>query len=151
MAEDSGLERTESASERRREQAREEGQVARSRELSTLALLLAGGGGLWFMGTALADKLSLLMRHGMQLDRALAFDTDLMRLRLKESSVDVLLAFSPLPCARDAFNSDSYVALAQFQPSIFARPLKSIYSALGAERMPGRQGGTALRLGAVRT
>jgi flagellar biosynthetic protein FlhB len=96
MAENTGLERTEPASVRRREQAREEGQVARSRELSTLALLLAGGGGLWFMGAGLTDRLSGLMRHGMQLDRALAFDTDLMLLRLKDSSVDVLLAFSPL-------------------------------------------------------
>jgi flagellar biosynthetic protein FlhB len=96
MAEDTGLERTEPASIRRREQAREEGQIARSRELSTLVLLLAAGGGLWFMGAGLTDKLSGLMRHGMQLDRALAFDTDLMLLRLKESSVDVLLAFSPL-------------------------------------------------------
>jgi flagellar biosynthetic protein FlhB len=96
MAEDTGLERTEPASARRREQAREEGQVARSRELSTLALLLAGGGGLWFMGAGLTDKLSGLMRHGMQLDRGLAFDTDLMLLRLKDVSVDVLLAFSPL-------------------------------------------------------
>jgi len=96
MAEDSGLERTEPASERRREQAREEGQVARSRELSTLALLLAAGGGLWFMGAGLTDTLSGLMRHGMQLDRALAFDTDLMLLRLKDSSVDMLLAFAPL-------------------------------------------------------
>jgi flagellar biosynthetic protein FlhB len=96
MAEDTGLERTEPASIRRREQAREEGQVARSRELSTLALLLAAGGGLWFMGAGLTDKLSGLMRHGMQLDRALAFDPDLMLLRLKESSVDALLAFSPL-------------------------------------------------------
>ena len=96
MAEDSGLERTEPASVRRREQAREDGQVARSRELSTLALLLAAGGGLWFMGAALTDRLSGLMRQGMQLDRALAFDTDLMLLRLKDSCVDMLLAFSPL-------------------------------------------------------
>lgn len=96
MAEDTGLERTEPASVRRREQAREEGQVARSRELSTLALLLAAGGGLWFMGAGLTDRLSGLIRQGMQLDRALAFDTDLMLLRLRDSSVDVLLAFSPL-------------------------------------------------------
>jgi len=96
MAEDTGLERTEPASIRRREQAREEGQVARSRELSTLALLLAAAGGLWFMGASLTDRLSGLMRRGMQLDRALAFDTDLMLLRLKDSSLDVLLAFSPL-------------------------------------------------------
>jgi flagellar biosynthetic protein FlhB len=96
MAEDTGLERTEPASVRRREQAREEGQVARSRELSTLALLLAAGGGLWFMGIGLTDKLSGLMRRGMQLERALAFDPDLMLLRLKDSSIEALLAFSPL-------------------------------------------------------
>lgn len=96
MVEDPGLERTEPASERRREQAREEGQVARSHELSTLALLLAAGGGLWFMGNGLADKLSALMHHGMQFERALAFDPDLVLLRLKQSSLDVLLAFSPL-------------------------------------------------------
>jgi flagellar biosynthetic protein FlhB len=96
MAEDTGLERTEPASDRRREKAREDGQVARSRELSTLALLLAAGVGLWTMGAGLAERLSAMMSHGMRLDRALAFDTDLMLLRLKDSSVDVLLAFSPL-------------------------------------------------------
>jgi flagellar biosynthetic protein FlhB len=96
MAEDTGLERTEPASDRRREEAREKGQVARSRELSTLALLLAAGGGLRFLGSGLADTMSQMMRHGMQLDRALAFDTDLMLLRLKDSSADVLLAFAPL-------------------------------------------------------
>lgn len=96
MAEESGFERTEPASTRRREQAREEGQVARSRELSTLALLLAGGGGLWFMGAGLSERLSGMMRHGMQLDRALAFDTDLMLARLQDASTDVLLAFLPL-------------------------------------------------------
>lgn len=96
MAEDSGLERTEPASERRLEQAREEGQVPRSRELSTLALLLAGGGGLWFMGMSLTERMSVLMRHGMQLDRTLAFDTELMLLRFKDAALDMLLAFSPL-------------------------------------------------------
>jgi flagellar biosynthetic protein FlhB len=96
MAEESGFERTEPASERRREQAREEGQVARSRELSTLTLLLAAGGGLWFMGVGLADKLSDMMRRAMQLSRTLAFEPDLMLLRLKDSYLDMLLAFSPL-------------------------------------------------------
>ena len=96
MAEDTGLERTEPASARRREQAREEGQVARSRELSTLAMLLAAGGGLQFMGSDLAARLSGLMRHAMQLERAAAFDPDLMLARLKDSSVDALLAFIPL-------------------------------------------------------
>ncbi|MDP1996344.1 MAG: EscU/YscU/HrcU family type III secretion system export apparatus switch protein, partial [Gallionella sp.] len=52
MAEDSDLEKTEQPSQRRLDQAREKGQVARSRELSTFAVLLAGGGTLWFMGAS---------------------------------------------------------------------------------------------------
>lgn len=96
MAGDTGLERTEPASIRRREQAREEGQVPRSRELSTLALLLTAGGVLSFMGAGLADKMSALMRHGLSLDRALAFEPHLMLLRLQDSSIEALLAFSPL-------------------------------------------------------
>jgi len=96
MAEDTGLERNEPASERRREKAREEGQIARSRELSTLVLLIAAGGGLWFMATGLTDRLSSLMRHSMQFDRALLLDPGIMLLRFKDSSVDMLLAFAPL-------------------------------------------------------
>lgn len=96
MAEDTGLERTEPASARRREEAREQGQVVHSRELSTLALLLAGGGGLWFLGAGISDRLLGLVRHGMELDRALAFAPNLMLTRLKETSVDMLLALSPL-------------------------------------------------------
>ena len=47
MAQESDLEKTEPGSPRRLEKAREEGQVARSRELTTFVLLVAGIGGLW--------------------------------------------------------------------------------------------------------
>jgi flagellar biosynthetic protein FlhB len=46
MAEDSDLEKTEPASPRRLEQAREEGQVPQSRELSAFLVLMAGAGAL---------------------------------------------------------------------------------------------------------
>ena len=49
MAGDSDLEKTESATPRRLQKAREEGQIARSRELSTFALLAAGFYGVWGM------------------------------------------------------------------------------------------------------
>ena len=60
--EDSDLEKTESPSQRRLDQAREEGQVARSRELSTFAVLMAGGAGIWLMGSALSQQLISLIR-----------------------------------------------------------------------------------------
>ena len=57
MAEDSGLERTEEASPQRLEKAREEGDVPRSRELSTCLVLLAAGGGLYVLGGTLSHRL----------------------------------------------------------------------------------------------
>ncbi len=95
MAEESDLERTEPASERRLQQARERGQVPRSPELSTFAVLLAAGSGLMFMGSALVDTLSRLMRAGLTLDRNAAFDTSAMGDRLLDSAAGALLGFSP--------------------------------------------------------
>jgi len=95
MADDSDLERTEPASQRRIEQAREKGQVPRSRELATFAVLLAAGGGLTLMGSGLMHSMSDLMRLGLQLDRSAAFDASLMMSRLQQGSQDMLVAFVP--------------------------------------------------------
>ena len=46
MSEESDLERTEEATPRRLEKAREEGQVARSLELTTFTVLLAAAAGI---------------------------------------------------------------------------------------------------------
>lgn len=95
MAEDSDLEKTEPASSRRIEQAREKGQVARSRELSTFAVLMAAGGGLMMMGPQLMDSLLGLMRSGLMLGRAEAFDPLLMLARLHQQSLSMLIVFLP--------------------------------------------------------
>lgn len=96
MAEDSDLEKTEQPSQRRLDQAREKGQVARSRELSTFAVLMAGGGTLWFMGSAFTQHMVKLLRDGLTLNQEMAFNTSLMIPRLYDLSVEVLIAFSPL-------------------------------------------------------
>lgn len=77
-AQDSDLEKTEPASERRIEQAREEGNIARSRELAACASLLAGGLLLWASGASLQSALSLLLKDGLSFPRALAFDTTIL-------------------------------------------------------------------------
>ncbi|TAN85207.1 MAG: flagellar biosynthesis protein FlhB, partial [Gallionella sp.] len=96
MAEDSDLEKTEQPSQRRLDQAREKGQVARSRELSTFAVLLAGGGTLWFMGSALTESMVKLLHDGLTLDREVAFNTGLMIPRLYDLSLEALVSFLPL-------------------------------------------------------
>ena len=96
MAEDNDFERTESASPRRLEQAREEGHVARSQELTTFAMLMAGGGGLWMLGGNLVEQMRVLLRHALKLDPVAAFDPAQMTLRLHEQALSALLALAPL-------------------------------------------------------
>ncbi len=96
MAEqDSDLEKTESPSQRKLDKAREEGQVARSRELSTFLGLVAGGAGLWMMGEVLGQGLLRLLHNGLTLDRSLAFNNELILPRMHELFMDILITFTP--------------------------------------------------------
>lgn len=96
MAEQSDLERTEPASERRLEQAREEGQVPQSRELATFAVLMAGGVTLWMTGSGFTRSLAGVVRDGLTLDRAAAFESTALLDRLASLAADGLLAMLPL-------------------------------------------------------
>jgi len=95
MAEDSDLERTEPASPRRLEQAREEGDVPRSRELATCSVLLAAGAGFWILGGRLIDSINHMLASGLAFEREQAFDFNLLAIRLGASFADLLISFSP--------------------------------------------------------
>ena len=92
---DSDLEKTESPSQRKLDKAREEGQVARSRELTTFLVMMAGGAGLWVMGSHFAQSLVEMLRAGLTLDRQLAFNSEQLLPHLRDMSIDILLVFSP--------------------------------------------------------
>jgi flagellar biosynthetic protein FlhB len=95
MAEDSDLERTEPASPRRMEQAREEGDVPRSRELATCTVLMAAGAGLWFAGDGVVRQLNGMLASGLSFERSHAFDSNLLMAGLAAHLLDVLLALAP--------------------------------------------------------
>lgn len=96
MAEENDLERTEEATPRRLEQAREEGQVARSQELTTFAMMTASGAGLWWLGGELFGRMSGLVREGLRIDAAGAFDPAQMITRMHAQAFEALLAIAPL-------------------------------------------------------
>lgn len=95
MAEDSDLEKTEQPSQQRLDKAREEGQVARSRELTTFVLLMAGGAGLWLMGSTITQKLMKVLRDGLTLDKGLTYNPEQLLPHLHTLSYDALLALLP--------------------------------------------------------
>ncbi len=96
MAEESDLEKTEPASPRRLEKAREEGQVARSRELVTFVMLAAGLGCLWSTGELMAGHLGGALRNGLQFERASAFDASHMMVQAGSALFRALQALVPL-------------------------------------------------------
>lgn len=95
MAEDSDLERTEPASGRKIQKAREEGNVPRSRELSTFAILMVSGAALTFMGSFLIEAMRGMMRKALEFNRADLENQSLMSISLYEAAVDALLATLP--------------------------------------------------------
>jgi flagellar biosynthesis protein FlhB len=96
MAEDSHLERTEPASPRKLEQAREQGNVARSPELTSLAVLGAALAGLWFGGESAVRGLIRLTAQGLTLDAAAVRDSASMISRLHDFTLEALFIGGPL-------------------------------------------------------
>lgn len=75
MAESDGQERTEDATPRRLQQAREKGQVARSKELASASVLIVGAVALMWFGEPLARALFKIMGRLFDLTREEIFDT----------------------------------------------------------------------------
>ncbi|RSZ47291.1 MULTISPECIES: flagellar biosynthesis protein FlhB [unclassified Variovorax] len=96
MAEESDLEKTEPASERRLEKAREEGNVARSRELTTFVMLGTASAGLWFTARMLSKSMDGSLRRGLQFERASAFDPSHMLAQTGLMALQTLMAVGPL-------------------------------------------------------
>ncbi|MBA9897660.1 flagellar biosynthesis protein FlhB [Burkholderia cepacia] len=96
MADESDLDKTEAATPRRREKAREEGQVARSRELASFALLAAGFYGAWLLAGPSGGHLQAMLRGAFLFDRATAFDTNRMLSAAGSASLEGFAALLPL-------------------------------------------------------
>jgi len=96
LAEESDLEKTEPASPRRLEKAREEGNLPQSRELMAFLVLAAGVGCLWAMGGWMSARTTALLRDGLMLTRETAFDTALLFTHLTEQATEALITLAPI-------------------------------------------------------
>jgi flagellar biosynthetic protein FlhB len=96
MAETERDERTEAPTQKRLDEARERGQVPRSRDLSAAAVLLAAGLGLFFLGGPLGSKLAAIMRSSLSLTRAQALDSAQLLPSFQNAILQSLLAVAPV-------------------------------------------------------
>ena len=96
MAEDTSQEKTEEPTAKRKTKAREEGNVARSRELNTSAILIVAAFGFIFFGPMLARSLMSIMTLCFKFDPRASWDTKVVGEYLLASFMDVFMALSPL-------------------------------------------------------
>ena len=122
MAETERDQRTEEPSQRRLQQARERGQVPRSRELATFAATFGGAAALVVGGATLATRLADTLRSGLSIDpRALA-DPNSMEVALGGAAMRATIALLPLYAALTVLILLAGIALGgwNFSPEAFA-------------------------------
>jgi flagellar biosynthetic protein FlhB len=97
MAEsESGQDKTEDPTEKKKKDAREKGETARSKELNTLAIMLVGASALLIFGGALALDLMELMRLNFSLPREVILDQRSMGSYLMRSGLVALWSIQPI-------------------------------------------------------
>ena len=96
MAEQTGQERTEQATPKRLRESREKGQVPRSKELNSMALLMAAGGGFLLMGENILVGLSEVLKKGLQIKNIQQIDGSGIITILADTALESLLLVAPL-------------------------------------------------------
>jgi flagellar biosynthetic protein FlhB len=98
MAEEAetGGEKTEDPSQRRLQEARERGQIPRSRELTNFATMMGGSATLVAIGGSLSSHLSQLMRSGLSIDPESLSDSHFMIAALTRAALTATTALLPV-------------------------------------------------------
>ncbi|MFJ3484487.1 flagellar biosynthesis protein FlhB [Pseudomonas sp. NPDC090202] len=97
MAEsESGQDKTEDPTDKRKREAREKGEIARSKELNTVIIMIVGAAGLLAFGGSMAEMMMHLMRDNFTITRETLLDERSMGLMLMVSGKAALLSVTPL-------------------------------------------------------
>lgn len=97
MAEsESGADKTEDPTEKRKKDSREKGEITRSKELNTFVVMLAGVCALLAFGSALAETLMGIMKYNFSLRRDVLMDTNQMAFFLFNSGRMALAGTQPI-------------------------------------------------------
>lgn len=97
MAEsESGAEKSEEPTAKRQQDARKKGQIARSRELNTLAIVLGGTAGLLMFGGVIGQKILDVMTENFDLPREILYNDRYMSLNLLAAAKHASEGLAPL-------------------------------------------------------
>lgn len=97
MAEsESGQDKTEDPTDKRKRDAREKGEIARSKELNTVIVMIVGAAGLLAFGGSMAEMMMQLMRENFTISREALMEERSMSLMLMVSGKAALMSVTPL-------------------------------------------------------
>ncbi|MGA2397530.1 MAG: flagellar biosynthesis protein FlhB [Steroidobacteraceae bacterium] len=148
MAEEAaqGGERTEEPSQRRLQDARERGQIPRSRELTSFATMIGGSVALIVTGSALAGRMSELMRRCMALDAQNLDDPGSMMSGLGDAAALALTGLLPIFASLLVAVLLASIALGgwNFAPAALVPDFGRLSPFAGLKRLMGLRGLTEL-------
>mgnify|MGYP003634630100 CR=1 FL=1 len=93
---ESGQEKTEDPTAKRLKESRDKGQVARSKELNTLAVVMVSALALLMLGPEMARKLMGIIVFNFSFEREALLGTDAMALHLYTSVMEGIVVLAPL-------------------------------------------------------
>jgi len=141
-----GGERTEEPSQKRLQDARERGQVPRSRELTNFATMIGGSAALVAIGGSLAGRLSQVMHRSLVIDPLSLRDTDSMMSALGGACMSALTMLLPLFAALVGLVLLASLALGgwTFSPQAMAPDFTRLSPLAGLKRLFGLRGASEL-------
>jgi flagellar biosynthesis protein FlhB len=139
---ETGGERTEEPSQRRLQDARERGQIPRSRELTNFAAMVGGSATLVAIGSSLSTHLSQMMRSGLSIDANALSDTHSMIAALTSAALIATTALLPVFGAMIALVLLASVILGgwNFSPNALAPDFTRLSPMAGVKRLFGLHG-----------
>ena len=137
-----GGERTEEPSQRRLQEARERGQIPRSRELTNFASMIGGSAALVAVGGSLAARMSQIMRNGLSIDAKSLITGDAMLASLGSACTNALVALLPVFGALIGLVLLASVVLGgwNFSPGALAPDFSRLSPLSGFQRLFGLRG-----------
>jgi flagellar biosynthetic protein FlhB len=141
-----GGERTEEPSQKRLQDARERGQVPRSRELSSFATMIGGSAALVAIGGSLAAQLSQMMRRALNIDPQSLRDPDGMLSALSGACLSALTVLLPIFGVLIALVLLASLLLGgwNFSPKAMAPDFTRLSPLAGLKRLFGLRGASEL-------
>jgi len=143
---ETGGERTEEPSQKRLQDARERGQVPRSRELTNFATMIGGSAALMAIGGSLATRMSRMMRHALSIDPNALRDPSSMLTSLGEACISALTGVLPVFCTLIGLALLASVILGgwNFSPQAMAPDFSRLSPLAGLKRVFGLHGASEL-------